>query len=132
MQKQACLSFVAVVKGHDAVNAQAFIHHTKALISSIGQFNRFSSVPYPKIPDSNKVTIEFDVALPFKNGLEAVVALIGGSGWHWMNEGDEKEAIWADGEGLHRPLGDYFLWGHVQLIPFEQLKTTTKRPRLEG
>jgi len=78
------------------------------------------------------VRIEFDVPIPFESGLEKVVELLGGSGWHIVNDDDEQVAIWAAGDGLSRPLGDYFHWGEIQLIPFNQLAASRRLSRPEN
>lgn len=122
MQKKfAVLAFRIVVLGPDRENVQELFSQINMRCSSIGVFSDFSATPYPKVQGASMVRIEFDVPLPFLNGIQTIVELLGGSGWHLVDKEYEKTAIWAEDDDLCRPLGDYFYWGEIQLIPFEQL-----------
>src|ERR1700733_11289133 len=121
------LSFRIVVLGSDAANHQDLISRIKTLISPIAIFYDFNISPYPKIPESQMLRIDFDVSAPFENGIDRVVAQVGGTGWHISKDKHEQGAIWASSDSLVHPFGRCIHWCEIQLIPHEQLAIPENR-----
>lgn len=132
MKKQFRLVFRVVFLGPRAEDDDQFIHHVKTLVSPIGSFYDSDNPPYPKVPGSRMVRIEFDIPFPFDGGIEVFTKLLGGTGWHFTKDEHEQGAIWAAGDGLKRPFNEHFYWGEIQLIPYDSLAESRKVTRLKS
>ncbi len=128
MEKHIRLVFRMVVLELEIEDIHKLIGQIKKMMSPIGIFFDYNIEPYPKVSGSNMVLIDFDVPLPFENGLEEIVGLLGGTGWHFskVSAGHEQDAIWAESDMLQRPLGEYLIWAQVQLISLKSLPKSRK------
>jgi hypothetical protein len=94
MQENVRLVLRLVVLGLDTSGIHGLVKRIAAAMVSVGSFYDSNIAQYPKVPGSSMVRIEFDVPLPFENGLETAVGLLGGSGWK-IDNGIDPYAIWA-------------------------------------
>lgn len=131
------LGFHIVVKGPGEDDCQrrcqAQLQDLLALFWPVGELYDFCTSPYPKLPDASMLRVAFDLPAPFDEGIEGVLRMLGGSGWHIDPESDGEEgAVWAASEGAVRPFGEHFHWGEVRLIPSAHLAAFRKHsgPRL--
>ena len=83
--------------------------------------------PYWKIKGAVLARVEFDLFKCPLNLIEDAIEVLGGTGWHIIGEGKEKEAIWERKDDTLPPCNDRVIWSQIQVIPYSSLSENQKR-----
>ena len=75
------LAFRIVVLS-SSLNDEELYQRVLALFSQLGKLYDFRNNPYPKINGAHMWLIEFDIARSLDGGIDKLLELVGGTGWH--------------------------------------------------